>query len=72
MKRIIKQSALQLAPTVLAAAALLACNDGPTTRAQTNSTQPAIESPVSPTTTQCWGLGSADAFVPGSRHMPKC
>ena len=35
MKRIIKHSRLRFAPTVLDGAALLACNDDPTTETQT-------------------------------------
>ncbi len=61
MKRNIKRSARRLAPMVLAAAALLAYSDAPTTRAETNTTECSAE---------CYGIGSD--FVPGSRHMPRC
>ena len=72
MKRIIKQSPLWLAPAVLAGAALLACNDGRTAESRANTTRPEIDAPASPQPAECSGLGSADAFLPGSRHVPKC
>ena len=85
MKRIIEQSRLWLAPAVLAAAALLACNDNPTAETQATTTQSEIESPGSTDGNDqhrqadacslsggCSGLRSADDFLPGSRHVPKC
>jgi hypothetical protein len=86
MKRIITQSRLWLAPTVLAAAALLACNHNPTTETQANTPQSAsassgqrvewghqhqelVDRPLRP---GCTNPRSADDFLPGTRHVPKC
>jgi hypothetical protein len=85
MKRILKQSRLWLAPTVLAAAALLACNGVATTETQAG-TQPKSESSgqrhewgdqhrqqVNPLSSAgCPNPRSADDFLPGTRHVPKC
>ena len=83
MKRIIKHSRLRLAPTVLDGAALLACNDDPTTEIRTITADAEIETPAAtewsdehreprnaPATAGCSAIGWA-AFLPGSRHVPK-
>jgi hypothetical protein len=70
MKRIITHTRLWLAPPVLAAAALLACNDDPTIATQANTAEHSIRSPDS--TAGCSNPRSAHDFLLGSRHVPNC
>jgi hypothetical protein len=72
MKPIIHKSRLWLAPAVLAAAALLACNDDGTAETQNI---PAVTEPEATTPSETGPSevrASCDDFLPGSRHVPMC
>jgi hypothetical protein len=72
MKRIIQQSRLWLAPAVLAAAALLACNDDGTAETQNTPTEAEPGAPAPPETGPPEARAPCDDFLPGSQHVPMC
>jgi hypothetical protein len=68
MKPIIHKNRLWLAPAVLAAAALLACNDDGTAETQSTTQEQGTETTASTETDP--PEASCDDFLPGSRHVP--
>jgi hypothetical protein len=72
MKPIIHKSRLCLAPAVLAAAALLACNDDGTAEAQNIPAESESEATAPPKTGPPEARASCDDLLPGSRHVPMC
>ena len=72
MKPIIHKSRLWLAPAVLAAAALFACNDDGTAETQSIPTTQETEATAPPTTGPPRAGAPCDDFLPGSRHVPMC
>jgi hypothetical protein len=72
MKRIIQQSRLWLAPAVLAAAALLACNDDGTAETQNIPAESKPEATAPPETGPPEARAPCDDLLPGSQHVPMC